>query len=267
MSAMPSASVPDVPSDSAKLPNGGQMPLLGFGTWQITGPDAARCTSAALRAGYRHIDTAMAYGNEAEVGQALVESGINRADLFITTKVPPTDPDGARAALKDSLQKLQTDYLDLWLIHWPGDGAGVDQWRVFMDAKQTGQVRDIGVSNYSFELIDELTAAGEKPAVNQIRWSPLTYNVSVVKGHEDRGIVLEGYSALRGGTLEHPAINEIANRLGRTAAQVIIRWHLQHQFVAIPKSQVEDRIISNADVGGFELSDADMATLDGLAGQ
>lgn len=253
------------PAEAAQLPSGAAMPLLGFGTWQITGPDAYRCTLAALEAGYRHIDTAKAYANEREVGDAIRDSGIDRSELFITTKVPPATPDEAGTALEESLDKLQTDYVDLWLIHWPGEDARLEQWEVFTTAKKNGQVRDIGVSNYSLQLIDELTAAVEAPAVNQIRWSPLIYDYEVAIGLQQRGVVLEGYSALRGGTLEHPTIGEIAARIDRTVAQVIIRWHLQHGFVAIPKSSVDERIISNADVGAFELSADDMAVLDGLA--
>lgn len=257
--------VPSVPTEAAPLPSGAAMPLLGFGTWQLTGQDAYRCTLAALKAGYRHIDTAKVYGNETEVGDAIRDSGVARAELFITTKVPPATSDEATTALQESLDKLQTDYLDLWLIHWPGDDAGLDQWEVFTAAKRNGQVRDIGVSNYSLELIDEVAASGEAPAVNQIRWSPLIYDREIAAGLQQRRVVLEGYSALRGGTLDNPTIADLAERIGRTVAQVILRWHLQHGFVAIPKSSVEERIVSNADVGAFELSAEDMAALDSLA--
>ena len=259
---MPTTKRPSIPKEAAALPSGARMPLLGFGTWQLTGQDAYRSTLAALEAGYRHIDTAKDYRNEKEVGDAIRDSGVERSDLFITTKVPPATPDAARAALRASLDQLQTDYLDLWLIHWPGDDALLEQWEVFTAAKKDGVVRDIGVSNYSLELIDDVAASGETPAVNQIRWSPLTYNAEVAAGLQRRGVVLEGYSALRGGSLEHQTIVDIASRTGRTPAQVIIRWHIQHGFVVIPKSGVEQRIASNADVGSFELSAEDMARLD-----
>jgi 2,5-diketo-D-gluconate reductase A len=253
------------PSDAVDLPAGGRMPLLGFGTWQIKGADATRATAAALRTGYRHLDTATMYGNEAELGTAIADSGIDRSELFLTTKLPGNDADDPERTLEESLRKLQTSYVDLWLIHWPtGNDAKV--WQALCEARESGRVRDIGVSNFSLQQIDELAATGVTPAVNQIRWSPLLFDAAVIDGHMERGVVLEGYSALRGGTLEHPVIGEIAARLGRTPAQVILRWHLQHDTVAIPKSQDEQRIASNADLADFELSDADVAALDGLGG-
>jgi 2,5-diketo-D-gluconate reductase A len=257
---------PALPDDTVALTHGSAMPLLGFGTWQIKGKDAVRATSAALEAGYRHLDTATVYGNEAEVGRALAESGVPRDEVFVTTKCPPDRAGRELDTLRESLDRLQTDHVDLWLIHWPGAGStDVALWRAFVEAQQAGLAREIGVSNFDAALIDEVTAdAGVAPAVNQIEWSPLRYDAGVVADHRDRGIVLEGYSALRGGTLDHPAIIGIAERLGRTPAQVIIRWHLQHQVVVIPKSVDPERIRSNADVGGFELSSEDMSTLDGL---
>jgi diketogulonate reductase-like aldo/keto reductase len=243
------------------------MPLLGFGTWQIKGKDAVRATSVALEVGYRHLDTATVYGNEAEVGRALAESGVPRDEVFLTTKCPPTRAGRELDTLRESLEKLQTDRVDLWLIHWPGDGStNRDLWGAFVEAQESGLAREIGVSNFDAALIDEVTTSGGvAPAVNQIEWSPLLFDARVLEAHRSRGVVLEGYSALRGGTLEHPAITDIADRAGRTPAQVIIRWHLQHQVVVIPKSVNPERIRSNADVGGFTLSDDDMATLDTLA--
>jgi 2,5-diketo-D-gluconate reductase A len=244
------------------------MPLLGFGTWQIKGGDAVRATSAALEAGYRHLDTATVYGNEREVGRALAESGVAREDVFLTTKCPPDRAPTAIDTLRESLDLLQTDQVDLWLIHWPGSGStNVDLWRSFVEAQEQGLAREIGVSNFDAALIDAVTeATGVVPAVNQIEWSPLLYDSGVLAAHQARNVVLEGYSALRGGTLAHPAIVAIAERRGRTPAQVVIRWHLQHGVVVIPKSVNPERIRSNADVGVFSLTDEDMATLDGLAG-
>jgi diketogulonate reductase-like aldo/keto reductase len=240
------------------------MPLLGFGTWQIQGADATRATAAALAAGYRHIDTATAYGNEAEVGAAVRDSGIDRGDIFITTKLPGNDAGDAPGTLQQSLTKLQTSYLDLWLIHWP-TGEDDKVWAGLIEARDQGLVRDIGVSNFDGALLDEVTkATGVTPAVNQIEWSPLLFDADLVADHRSRGIVVEGYSALRGGTLEHPTIVGIAERLGRTPAQVIVRWHLQHQIVVIPKSVNADRIRSNADVADFSLTDDDMAAIDAL---
>jgi len=259
---------PALPDDSIALHRGARMPLLGFGTWQIKGKDAVRATSAALEAGYRHLDTATVYGNEAEVGRALAESGVPRDDVFLTTKCPPNRAGRELDTLRQSLDQLQTDRVDLWLIHWPAPGStNRDLWGAFVEARESGLAREIGVSNFDAALIDEVTgSAGVAPAVNQIEWSPLLFDARVLEAHRARGVVLEGYSALRGGTLDHPAIVEVAERVGRTPAQVIIRWHLQHQVVVIPKSVDPERIRSNADVGSFTLSDDDMATLDTLAG-
>jgi 2,5-diketo-D-gluconate reductase A len=256
----------DLPDDTVTLAAGSAMPLLGFGTWQIKGADAVRATSAALEAGYRHLDTATVYGNEGEVGRALADSGVPREEVFVTTKCPPSKAGHELDTLKDSLDLLQTDHVDLWLIHWPGEGSSNnDIWRAFGEAREAGLAREIGVSNFDTALLDEVTdAIGVTPAVNQIEWSPLLYDDETVADHRERGIVLEGYSALRGGTLDHPTILEIAEREGRTAAQVIIRWHLQHGFVVIPKSVNPERIRSNADVARFTLSDDDMAALDAL---
>ncbi len=257
---------PTLPEDAALLVGGSAMPLLGFGTWQITGDDAVRATAAALEAGYRHLDTATVYGNEREVGRALADSGLTRDDVFLTTKCPPNRAGRERETLEQSLEALQTDHVDLWLIHWPGDGpVNADLWRALVEARNAGLAREIGVSNFDVALIDQITHATEvAPAVNQVEWSPYLYDVATLDAHRERGIVLEGYSALRNGTLDDPTIGAIADRLGRTPAQVIIRWHLQHGVVVIPKSVDPDRIRSNADVAGFELSDEDMAELDAL---
>ena len=257
---------PRLPDDTITLTRGTPMPLLGFGTWQIRGDDALRATSAALEAGYRHLDTAMVYGNEREVGRALAESGVPREDVFVTTKLPPTQVGKEADGLRRSLDLLQTDHVDLWLVHAPGEGdANVTLWRAFVEAREAGLATEIGVSNFDAALIDEVTeATGERPAVNQIEWSPLLYDARVVAEHREREVALEGYSALRGGTLEHPTIVAIAERLGRTPAQVIIRWHVQHGIVVIPKSTHPERIRANADVGGFRLSDEDLAAIDAL---
>jgi len=242
------------------------MPLRGFGTWQIKGRQATQATGWALEAGYRHLDTAAVYGNEAAVGAGLAASGVPRQDVFVTTKCPPSSAGKELATLEQSLELLGTDHVDLWLIHWtPRRGVGVDIWQAFIEARSAGLARAIGVSNYSLAEVDELTSAtGVTPAVNQVEWSPLLFDRAQLDGHRERGIVLEGYSALRGGTLEHPVVNEIAGRLGRTPAQVIIRWHLQHGVVVIPKSVVHDRIFANADVDGFELTADQVAALDAL---
>jgi diketogulonate reductase-like aldo/keto reductase len=260
------AEMPAVPRASVPLSDGGEMPLLGFGTWQITGRQATQATEWALEAGYRHLDTATVYRNEAKVGAGLAGSGVSRRDVFITTKCPPGNAGKERATLERSLEQLGTDHVDLWLIHWtPRRGVGVDIWQAFAEARSAGLARAIGVSNYSLAQIDELVSAtGVTPAVNQIEWSPLLFDNANLQGHRERGIVLEGYSALRGGTLDHPVVKQVAGRLGRTPAQVIIRWHLEHGVVVIPKSVVRDRIFGNADVDGFELTADDIAALDAL---
>ena len=241
------------------------MPLLGFGTWQITGPAAQQATEAALAAGYRHVDTATVYGNEREVGAALRAGGVSADEVFVTTKCPPEKAGSARAVLEESLSLLGVERVDLWLVHAPG--GGVPMWESFVAAREAGLVRDIGVSNYSLQALDECErATGVMPAVNQIRWSPLLYDAAVEQGHRDRGVVLEGYSALRGGTLDHPVITGLADRLGRTPAQVIVRWHLEHGTVVIPKSTDPERIRTNADVDAFSLSPDDVAALDALGG-
>jgi 2,5-diketo-D-gluconate reductase A len=254
------------PQDAADLAGGGRIPLLGFGTWQIKGKTARQAAGWALEAGYRHLDTATVYGNEKEVGAGLADSGVARADVFLTTKCPPHKAGHELDTLRTSLDLLGTDHVDLWLIHWPGgSGADLGIWRAFIEARDQRLARDIGVSNYQLDQVDELTReTGVTPAVNQVEWSPLLFDREVLDGHRERGVVLEGYSALRGGTLEHPVIAGVAARLGRTPAQVIVRWHLQHGIVVIPKSVHEERIRANADVAGFTLTDQDMAALDAL---
>jgi 2,5-diketo-D-gluconate reductase A len=253
------------------------MPLLGFGTWQLTGRTAQDSVREALQAGYRHIDTATMYGNEQQVGAALKESGLARDDVFITSKLPP-DRFGkygvdlrlrgrrARGTLEQSLEQLGVSQLDLWLVHWPPrSGVGAPLWEQFLTARAEGLVRDIGVSNYSLEQVDELTArTGVAPAVNQIRWSPSLFDRAVLDGHRERGVVLEGYSGLKGGVLTHPTVVQIADRLGRTPAQVVIRWHMDHSVVVIPRSRDPQHIRTNAEVSGFRLSESDLAALDAL---
>ncbi len=254
---------PTIPTDTAALPSGAAIPLLGFGTWQLEGDSARSSTLAALEAGYRHVDTATVYDNEAQVGAALEAAG--SGGVFVTTKLPPDRADRARETLEQSLEKLGLDAVDLWLIHWPPNGSAVPMWESFVQAKQDGLARDIGVSNFDLDLLDEVTkATGVQPAVNQIEWSPLLFDRAVLDGHSSRGVVLEGYSGLKGGTLTNDVIVGIADRLGRTPAQVIIRWHLQHDTIAIPRSSKPERVLANGDVGGFELSTEDMSAIDAL---
>jgi diketogulonate reductase-like aldo/keto reductase len=255
------------PNDTARLRGGGNMPLLGFGTWQLRGDEAFAAVTCALEVGYRHLDTATIYGNEAEVGRAIAKSGLDRDTLFVTTKVPPNRSAQEPQTLAASLDKLGTDRVDLWLIHWASDTlSDRDLWRALIHARDAAQAKAIGVSNYSLAQIDELErATGVLPAVNQIKWSPLLFDRTVLEGHRDRGVVLEGYSALRGGTLDHPVIRRVAESHDASPAQVIIRWHLQHEVVVIPKSAKHERIRSNAEVAGLELSEDEMAELDSLS--
>jgi 2,5-diketo-D-gluconate reductase A len=253
------------------------MPLLGFGTWQLTDRTAHDSVRGALDVGYRHIDTATMYGNERQVGAALRESGLPRDHVFITSKLAPDRfgrygmdlrirGRGPRSTLDESLEQLGVPQLDLWLVHWPPrSGVGAAVWEQFVAARDEGLVRDIGVSNYSLEQVDELIARTRvAPAVNQIRWSPSLFDRAVLDGHRERGVVLEGYSGLKGGVLKQPTVVQIADRLGRTPAQVVIRWHMDHSVVVIPRSRDPEHIRTNAEVAGFQLSESDVAALDAL---
>jgi diketogulonate reductase-like aldo/keto reductase len=252
---------------AANLPGGGSMPLLGFGTWQLKGQGAYDAVRTALDVGYRHIDTATLYGNEDQVGRALADSGVPRDEIFVTTKVPPKSSD-PRQTLDDSLRQLGTDHVDLWLIHWTEDGSvHEDLWQVVLDAKKAGRARDVGVSNYSPDQIDRLVEeTGQQPAVNQIEWAPTLFDAELARWHEQRGIVLEGYSALKNTNLDDPVLREIADAHGVTPAQVLLRWHLDHGFVAIPKSATPERIAANFAITGFALDEQELARIDGLAG-
>ena len=251
---------------AASLPAGGSMPLLGFGTWQITGQQCYDAVRTALDVGYRHIDTATVYGNHEEVGRALADAGVPRDQVFLTTKVPG-DADDPAGVLETSLRELGTDHVDLWLIHWPeGERVREDLWQACIAARDEGRVRAIGVSNYSLDQIDQLTdATGQQPAVNQIVWAPSLYDEEVARGHEQRGIVLEGYSAIKKTNLDDPVLREVADAHGVSAVQVLLRWHLDHGFVAIPKSVTAERIESNFAVSGFSLDEEELARIDGLA--
>lgn len=253
-------------TETVGLPGGSAMPLLGFGTWRLRGETAYRAVRDALDVGYRHLDTATMYGNEAEVGRALRDSGVPRAEVFVTTKLPPERAGRESETLAASLAALGLDAVDLWLIHWPPAGAAPSVWRAFLAAQEAGYTREVGVSNYSTKQLDELTVAtGHTPAVNQIRWGPALYDAHTVAEHRDRGVVLEGYSPFRSTNLHDPVLVGIAAAHGVQPPQVVLRWHVQHAFVVIPKSENPERIRTNADIGGFRLTDQEMATLDTLA--
>ena len=242
------------------------MPMLGFGTWQLSGRRAYEAVRYALEVGYRHIDTATMYRNEREVGQALRDSGLDRGEVFVTTKLPPGNAGRARATLAESLRALDTPYVDLWLIHWPPRRqASVPLWREFLTLRHEGQCRSVGVSNYAIAQIDELIAATrEPPAVNQIPWSPSRYDPALLAAHTDRGVAVEGYSPLNGTRLSDPALTEIAARHHVTPAQVVLRWHLEHAITVIPRSAKPDRIKSNFDLLSFSLTPEEVTRLDRL---
>jgi diketogulonate reductase-like aldo/keto reductase len=241
---------------------GVEMPLLGFGTWQATGDDARR----ALEVGYRHIDTATFYGNEDQIGRALRDSGLPRDQVFITTKLPQGNGGRERETIEASLEALGLDQVDLWLIHWPPGGkARADIWQRFVEIAGAGLTRAIGVSNYDAALIDEITeATGVAPAVNQIPWSPALFDAGVVEALRARGVTLEGYSPFKTTDADDPVLTEIARSHGVTSHQVILRWHIEHGFVVIPKSSDPKRIAANFDVFGFELTPEEVARIDAL---
>ncbi|WP_033342487.1 aldo/keto reductase [Catenuloplanes japonicus] len=257
-----------VPTVTLPLPDGStaEMPMIGFGTWRTRGDEAYTATRAALDAGYRHIDTATMYDNEAEVGRALRDSGVPREDVFITTKLLSEDAGREKQALTGSLRKLGVQQVDLWLIHWPPGGlAAPEVWRELIGAQDHGFVRSIGVSNYSPEQIDELTdATGRPPVVDQVPWSPARHDAALLADLRARNVVVEGYGPIKRTPMSAPALLEIAARHGKTPAQVVLRWHLQHRIVIIPKSVRPERIAENIDLFGFALTDAEMQTLDKL---
>lgn len=250
------------------LAGGAALPLLGFGTWQMTGGECYRAVRYALQVGYRHLDTATMYRNEREVGRAVRDSGLRRQDVFLTTKLPPGEAGRERRTLERSLRELDVDYLDLWLVHWPPPGrALVEVWKRFLRLRDEGLVRAVGVSNYSVAQLEELgRETGELPQVNQIRWGPALYDPRQLAEHRRRSVVLEGYSPFKTTDLRHTLLAEVARRHQVTPAQVVVRWHIEHGVVVIPKSATPARIAANFDVFGFTLDDDDLARIDAMSG-
>jgi len=247
------------------LADGHQMPMLGLGVWQV--PDGPECVNAvrwALDLGYRHIDTAQAYGNEGSVGRALRDSGVPRDEVFVTTKFYPARKDPVAEAER-SLRRLGVDHVDLYLVHWP-EGGPTWAWPGMERAREPGLARSIGVSNFSAGELDAVMAAGTiPPAVNQLQFSAMEYRRGLLDACQRRGIALEAYSPL--GTGQHLAnktVNQVAQRVGRTPAQVLLRWCLQHDLPVISKSTHRERIQDNAQIFDFTLSAQDMAELDAL---
>ena len=247
------------------LSDGSEMPMVGLGVWQVpAGPECVNAVRWALELGYRHIDTAQAYGNEESVGQALRASGIPREEIFLTTKFYPRSRDPAAEAER-SLRRLGVDQLDLYIIHWPERGP-TWAWPGMERARELGYTRSIGVSNFDVGELEEVIAAGGvNPAVNQVQFSPFEFRRGLLDACERSGVVLEAYSPLGTGRhLRDRTVARIAERLGRTPAQVLLRWCLQRAIVVIPKSTHRERIAQNAQIFDFTLSDEDMVALDGL---
>ncbi|MGO9754919.1 MAG: aldo/keto reductase [Solirubrobacteraceae bacterium] len=247
------------------LGDGSVIPALGLGVWQVPeGPACEQAVRWALEAGYRHIDTAQAYGNEASVGQALRASSIPREEVFLTTKFHPARRDPA-AEVQDSLRRLGVDQVDLYIIHWPHRGP-TWAWPGMEAARERGYVRSIGVSNFSVDELEQVSAiASSPPVINQVQFSPFENRRALLEACAARKVAVEAYSPLGTGRhLSHRTVVQVAQSLGRTPAQVLLRWCLQRGAIVLPKSTHRERIEENAKVFDFSLSDTDMATLDAL---
>ena len=265
-------------TDSFTLANGVAIPKIGFGTWQIPdGTQAYDSVTAALKAGYRHIDTARAYGNEASVGRAIRDSGIPRDQIFVTTKLPAEikDYERAKASFEQTISALNMDYVDLYLIHapWPWSEMGKDYrdgniavWRAMEEIQEAGRARSIGVSNFTIPDIESLVGASKTtPQVDQIRYFVGHTQNEITEYCEAHNILVEGYSPLAtGAILDNPEVRGIAEKYGRSAAQLSIRYLLEKDVLPLPKTTTPSRIVENADVD-FRISDEDMAYLDGLS--
>ncbi|MDD1771040.1 MAG: aldo/keto reductase [Methanomassiliicoccales archaeon] len=253
-----------------KLNNGVEMPCLGLGTWKTNpGRETKDACLTALNAGYRMIDTAAMYGNERDVGAAVRECGIPRDEIFVTTKLWNSDHgyDQALKAFDHSIKTLDLDYVDLYLIHWPGGGKRSETWRAFEKILKEGKCRAIGVSNFTIRHIQEMDAyATVPPAVDQVELHPYLFQRDLIEYCHGRNMQVESYSPLtHGNMLEEPALLGIAEKYGKQVAQVLIRWGLQHGLIEIPKAAHPDHILANLDVFDFELSAEDMRSLDALS--
>jgi len=254
-----------------ELNDGNTIPQLGFGVFQIKREDTVAAVHKALEVGYRHIDTAQGYGNEAEVGEAVRTSGLDRGEVFVTSKLRngAHAPDAARAAFEGTLEALGFDHVDLFLIHWPlpmVEDDYVETWRVFESFKREGRARSIGVSNFQVAHLERLAEETETvPAVNQIELHPYLLNAEVDAYGRDHGIATEAWSPIaQGAVLDDSEIVAIAEQVGRSPAQVVLRWHLQRGTIVFPKSATPARIEENFKLFDFELSDDDVERISAL---
>jgi diketogulonate reductase-like aldo/keto reductase len=248
-----------------RLADGNEIPLLGLGVWQIpNGPECVQAVSWALALGYRHIDTAQIYRNEESVGRALKTSGLPRDEVFITTKFDPARRDPVAEA-EHSLRRLGLDYVDLYLVHWP-QGGPTRAWPGMERSRERGYARSIGVSNFGVsDLGRVMAAATTAPVVDQVELSPFAYRRGLLDAGTKRGVVLEAYSPLGTGRhLSDGSVKRVASRVGRTPAQVLLRWCLQHDLVVLPKSTHRQRIEENSRIFDFTLAEPEMAELDAL---
>lgn len=252
---------------TAKLANGIKMPMLGLGTWTMDDAEAENVVGYALKEGYRHIDTAKLYGNEAGVGRAVTNSGIPRSEIFITTKLWPTDFFNAEAAFHRSLERLGLEYVDLYLIHWPIPLMPATLWKTMEKIYKDELARAVGVSNYGISEIEAvLESAKIPPMVNQVKCSPWDFNKELFDYCREKNIAFEAYSPLtRRSHLGDEVLAEIAAKHGRTPAQILLRWNIEHGMVTIPKSSNPERLKENLAIFDFSLGEEDMATLDNLS--
>jgi 2,5-diketo-D-gluconate reductase A len=259
-------------SPSITLNDAKAIPQLGLGVFQIAARETRRAVTDALEAGYRHIDTAEMYGNERSVGEAVRASGLDRGKVYITSKLSNAShrPENARRAFEGTLEALDSEYVDLFLIHWPlptlYDGDFVSTWQTLEEFKEDGRARSIGVSNFEIAHLERLAAESVfVPAVNQIELHPYFQNREVAAYGREHGIVTEAWAPIaQGGVLDDPALIEIAERYRKSVAQVVLRWHIQHGNVVFPKSVTPERIRENFAIFDFELERADLETIDGL---
>lgn len=255
-------------TDSSVLNNGVKMPWLGLGVWKVKdGDEVTLAVRSAIEAGYRSIDTAAVYGNEVGVGDGIRQAGIDRDQLFITTKVWNADQ-GYESTLKafdDSVKKLGIETLDLYLIHWPVKGKYVETWKALEKLYRDGYVRAIGVSNFHSHHLEDLRQNSEiTPVVNQVEYHPLLTQKELLAYCQEHHIQMEAWSPLMQGNLDHPLLVELGQKYGKSPAQIVIRWDLDKQVVTIPKSITPERIRQNADVFDFSLSAEDVEKINGL---